>query len=122
MGKLKIHKFKPKRNYKKIPDFKSYYVTGAIGGFRNPYDFRLAFYQDDINDVIIKKNKMLEEENLTEEEITEKISKMDILFFLKCEIIMTELAAKELYNFLGKELQVREQIKKEEKKFKEKSK
>jgi len=122
MEKLKIQKFKPKRNYKKIPDFKSYYVTGAIGGFRNPYDFRLAFYQDDINDVIIKKNKILEEEYLTEEEITEKISKIDIPFILKCEIIMTELAAKELYNFLGKELQTFEQIKKEEEKLKEISK
>ena len=28
-------KLEPKKEYKKSPDFKTFYVTGAMGGFKN---------------------------------------------------------------------------------------
>jgi len=111
MNKDKRIPIKTKRTHQKAPDFKSYYVTGAIGGFRNPYDFRLTFYQDDINTAVIKKNEILQNQDLNEKEIEEVISNIEIPFYLKCEVIMTELAARELYNFLGKELESLKEIK-----------
>ena len=43
-----------KTTFEKDQDFKKYYVTGAIGGFKNKYDFRLSFYNMETNDLIMK--------------------------------------------------------------------
>lgn len=95
--------FRLRRDYKKSENFKSYYVTGAAGGFKNPYDFRLTFFRDDINDLIRIRNQYINE-NLSDEEIKKRLSETKVPFILQCELIMTEKSALELYNFLGNEL------------------
>ena len=58
----------------------------------------------------------LKEQNLSGDEFSKKISKMEMPHEIQCELIMTEQAAKELYNFLGKELKNYEERKKTPKK------
>ncbi len=111
MEKEKHIDIKIRRRYEKSNDFIKYYVTGAIGGFKNPYDFRLSFYNVNSNDFLMQTQKF-KELNLSEDELSKKISKMEILYEIQCELIMTEQAAKELYNFLGKELKNLEEMKK----------
>ncbi len=122
MAKVKLKLYKPNRIFKKIPDFKTFYVTGAIGGFRNPYDFRLTFYNEDTNSVILERQKISQNENLEQDEIDKNLLELEIPTICQCELVMTELAAKELHNFLGKELKALVQIRKEVEKSKEKSK
>ncbi len=98
-----------KRGYIKSNDFKEYYVTGAVGGFRNPYDFRLTFYNVNSNDFLIRTLK-IKGENPTGDEYKKKVSEMEMPHELLCEIIMTEQVVKELHTFLGKELKILENI------------
>lgn len=109
MEKNKKKSYTLKKDYKKSEEFKSYYVTGAIGGFKNQYDFRLAFYKDEVNDVILKREEIRENENLNEEEKDEMVSKMRVPCTLECEIIMPELSVIQLYNFIRKELELKKE-------------
>ncbi|GAH88318.1 unnamed protein product [marine sediment metagenome] len=104
MEKEEVKTYTLKKDYKKSEDFKSYYVTAALGGFKNPYDFRLAFYKDEINDVIIKREEINNNENLNENQKEEMIIKIKVPCTLECEIIMPERAVIELYKFIKKEL------------------
>ncbi|KKN47084.1 hypothetical protein LCGC14_0666500 [marine sediment metagenome] len=108
MEKEKIIDIKIRRKYEKSNDFKKYYVTGAIGGFKNQYDFRLSFFNVNSNDFLMQTQKF-KEQNLSEDELSKKISKMEMPHEIQCELIMTEQAVKELYNFLGKELKALEE-------------
>lgn len=109
MEKVKYPNIKIKRKYIKSEDFKKYYVTGAIGGFRNPYDFRLTFYNINSNDFLLQTQK-LKEQNLTEDEYIKIISEKEMPHEIQCELIMTEQAVKELHTFLGKELKIYEEM------------
>ncbi len=106
-----LKKYQPKKKYIKAQNFEKYYVTGAIGGFRNPYDFRLSFVNIDTNSLIIKNNELLEQ-NLNKDDIEKRMSEQLLTVELQCELIMTKRAVVELHNFLGKELK---QLKKIEK-------
>jgi len=102
-----------KRKYEKDSSFKSYYVTGAIGGFRNPYDFRLAFYNVDTTEFNLDMQKLTQSKELSEEEKVKKIQEKGMNHKVLCEIIMTEEVTREIYNFLGKELENLEKMKRE---------
>ena len=91
--------------YEKTPDFKSYYITGAIGGFRNPYDCRLAFYNADTTEFMIKTEPIKKDQSLPEEEKIKTMQETTMKNKVMCEIIMSARAAKELHDFLGKELE-----------------
>ncbi|MDM7939869.1 MAG: DUF3467 domain-containing protein [Methanothrix sp.] len=65
------------------PDFKQIYAIGAIGG-HSPYDFRIAFYNDSPK-ALVEGGK-----SVTVMERT-----------IETELILSPLAAKELYNWLG---------------------
>ena len=96
--------YKLKKEYIKSEDYKSYYVTGAMGGFKNNYDFRLMFFKDDINEVVLKREEIRENEELNQNEKEDIFSKVKVPCKLECEVIMTERALIELYNFIQKEL------------------
>ncbi len=102
-------KAKIKKEYKKNQSFKKHYITGAIGGFRNPYDFRLAFYNVDSTDLIInmqERNDLKnDDDNLNEKEFKSFIKEKKLTHEILCEIIMSKKAVKELYGFIGKELE-----------------
>jgi len=101
-----------KKEYEMDDSFRSYYITGAIGGFRNPYDFRLAFYNIDTTKFILDTQEFKEDENLTEEERFDKLKNTEMSHKILCEIIMSEQAVREIYTFLGKELEELEKLKK----------
>ena len=103
--------FKPKPKYEKSDEFKKYYVTGAIGGFRNPYDFRLTFFNVDSNEFILKTQDIKSLEELDENGIKQKLAQREMLHILQCELIMSERALIELYNFIGKELKILDDMK-----------
>lgn len=105
--------FKIKKKYEKDSSFSSHYVTGALGGFRNPYDFRLAFYNIDTTNYILKTQKFKQNKSLTEEQLIEKFQETEMKHKILCEVIMTEKTAREIYKFLGKELKALEEMKKE---------
>lgn len=105
MEKKRIFEFKAKKKYIKAPDFKMFYVTGAVGGFRNPYDCRLSFFNVDSNEFVIK-TQNLKDKKLSVEEISKKFSNVEMLHIILCELIMTEQTARELHDFLGKELKL----------------
>ncbi|MFX1361362.1 MAG: hypothetical protein ACFFDL_15745 [Promethearchaeota archaeon] len=107
----RIFEFKPLKKYIKSPDFKNYYVTGAIGGFRNPYDFRLSFFNVDSNEFVMN-TQNLKDKKFSEKEFSEKLSNVEMNHTIVCELIMTEKTAREIYNFLGKELELLEDKKK----------
>ncbi|MBD3342557.1 MAG: hypothetical protein GF353_25885 [Candidatus Lokiarchaeota archaeon] len=109
--KKKVDKYIVKKKYLKIRDFKQYYVTGAIGGFRNPYDFRLTFYNVDTNDLLIKTQNMKNKSETDEENLEKEISNIRIPHLLQCELIMTERTVREIYKFLGRELKMLEKSK-----------
>lgn len=111
MEKGKIIEIKPKRIYKKADDFKKYYVTGAIGGFRNPYDFRLTFYNIDSNEFVLRTQALKENKNIDDFELQNKLKEYEMPHILMCELIMTKQAVKELYNFLKKELKILSELK-----------
>jgi len=104
--------FIPKKKYIKAEGFKKYYITGAIGGFRNPYDFRLTFYNIDSNEFLIETQVIKGEKEIKENELLNKLSQKEMLFNLQCEVIMTERAARELCTFIGKELETIDKNKK----------
>ncbi len=104
--------FEPKKVYKKSEDFKRYYVTGAVGGFRNPYDFRLSMYNVESNDFLIESLDVKDKIPKSKEEMAKKLSKIDFVHTVVCELTMTEQAARELYAFLGKEVEQAEKSKK----------
>ncbi len=106
-------KIKLKRKYVKSDNFKSYYVTGAVGGFRNLYDFRLTFYNVNSNDFVFQTIK-LKEQNLSEDEYLKILSEKEMPHEILCELIMTEQAVKELHKFLGKELAIRKDVRTKE--------
>ncbi len=114
MEKVKYFNIKIKKKYVKSDDFKRYYVTGAVGGFRNPYDFRLTFYNVNSNDFVFQTLK-LKEQNLSEDEYKKIISEKEMPHEILCELIMTEQAVKELHNFLGKELKILEEMHEDQK-------
>ncbi len=97
--------------FKKKADFKSHYVTGAIGGFKTQYDFRLSFYNIGINDFIMN----LENAHLTEEfqkkDLEQNLKKFKMEHNLVCEVIMSEPAIRELYEFIGRQLKKRDILK-----------
>ncbi len=111
MEKRKIIKIKPKKIYTKAEDYKRYYVTGAIGGFRNPYDFRLTFYNIDSNEFLLKTQNLKENKNIPDVEIQNKLKEVEMTHILQCELIMTEQAVKELYEFLKKEMKILDNLK-----------
>ena len=96
--------FKLKKEYQKSESFKSYYVTGALGGFQNQYDFRLAFYKDEVTDVLLEREKIITNDDLNKNEKEKIISKMKVPCTLECEIVMPERSVIELYKFIQKEL------------------
>jgi len=104
--------FEPKNTYKKSEGFKQYYVTGAVGGFRNPYDFRLSMYNIESNDFLVETLDIKDNKSKSEEDLSKKLAKIDFIHTLVCELIMTEQAARELHAFLGKELNQVEKSKK----------
>ncbi len=104
MEEEKSKSYKLKKEYKKSENFKSYYITGAVGGFKNNYDFRLTFFRDDINGVVLKREEIRDNETLNQNEKEEIFSKVRVPCTLECEVIMTERALIELYNFIKKEL------------------
>ena len=108
---LKEELIEIKRVFKKDKDFKKYYVNGAIGGFRNKYDFRLTFFDLETNDLVIKSDPIKFDKNLTQEEKFERLRKLEFQNTLVCELIITEEAVRELYAFLGKELKKFESLK-----------
>jgi len=97
--------------FEKDKNFKKYYVNGAIGGFKNKYDFRLAFYDTEINDLIIQTDPIKFNKDLSKEEKLNLMNQLEIKNNILCEIIMAEQAVKELYAFLGKELEKLKRIK-----------
>lgn len=97
---------KLKRKYIKSQDFKKYYVTGAIGGFRNPYDFRLSFYDVDTNELVAKAENLKSEKEITKLELKNYLDKMEMPLTLTCELIMSKKAVIELFNFIRKELKL----------------
>jgi len=114
--KIEEIEFKIKRKFRKAANFKSHYVTGAIGGFKNKYDFRLSFYNLDTNNFILRMQNIKGEKGPPDEEEIKKIEKIDMDHNVVCEVIMSETAAKELYNFIGKELEIRKKTKEKSKK------
>lgn len=76
----------------KSPDFKQVYAIGAIG-VHSPYDFRIAFYNDSPKSV-----------NEGGKSVTVMERKMET------EIILSPLAAKELYNWLGEHIKDYERV------------
>ena len=111
----KIVRFKVKKKYEKANDFKRYYVTGAIGGFKNPYDFRLSFFNVDSNDFTLKTQNLKDKNELSDEDLSKKLSEIEMTHLIQCELIISEQAVREIYNFIGKELEALEKIKKLEK-------
>lgn len=107
----KKYQIEIRSEFKKDKDFKKYYVTGAIGGFRNRYDFRLTFYDLGTNDLILQSDPIKFDRDLSEDEKLEKINQLKLKNTLLFEVIMTEEAVKELYAFLGKELKKLETMK-----------
>lgn len=103
--KKEIILIKTKRKFKKADNFQKFYVTGAIGGFKNAYDFRLTFYNIDSNEFILKSQSLKDNKNMTNSDFKDKLSEIEVPHILKCELIMTEKAVKELYNFLKIELE-----------------
>lgn len=97
---------KLKKKYIKSQDFKRYYVTGAIGGFRNSYDFRLSFYDVDTNEFVVKAENLKIEKGLTKLDLKNHLSKMEMSLKLTCELVMSKKAVIELYNFIQKELKL----------------
>ena len=97
---------KLKKKYIKSLDFKRYYVTGAIGGFRNPYDFRLSFYDVDTNELVVKAENLKIEKGLTKLDMKNHLSELEMSLTLTCELVMTKKAVVELYNFIRKELKL----------------
>lgn len=97
---------KLKRKFIKSQDFKRYYVTGAIGGFRNPYDFRLSFYDVDTNEFVVKAENLKVEKGLTKLELKNHLDMMEMPHTLTCELIMSKKAILELFNFIRKELKL----------------
>jgi len=73
-------------------EFKQVYAIGAIGG-HSPYDFRIAFYNDS--------PKALVEDGKSVTVMERKI---------EMEIILSPLAAKELYSWLGDHVKEYEKI------------
>ena len=118
MEKKEKKSYKLKKEYKKSEDFKSYYVTAALGGFQNQYDFRLAFYKDDVTDVLLKREKIITNDDLNENEKEKIISKMKVPCTLECEIVMPERSVFELYNFIQKELKNEKERRAKEKQIK----
>jgi hypothetical protein len=57
--------------------------------------------------------KLTQSEELSEEEKVKKIQEKGMNHKVLCEIIMTEKVTREIYNFLGKELENLEKIKRE---------
>ncbi|MGV9171910.1 MAG: hypothetical protein ACOC44_09225 [Promethearchaeia archaeon] len=110
---------KIKKKYKKDSSFKSYYATGAIGGFQTPYDFRLAFYNVNTTNFILDTIELKQDEDLAKDEKIKKVKNAKMEHNILCEIVMTERAVREIYNFLGKELEEleeRRKVKKEKEK------
>ncbi len=103
--------FKPKHKYIKSEEFKKYYVTGAIGGFRNPYDFRLTFFNVDSNEFLIKAQDIKSETKLDKNDLMKKLSQREMPNIQQCELIMSERTVRELYNFIGKELEIFDEMK-----------
>ncbi|MBD3212947.1 MAG: hypothetical protein GF311_10095 [Candidatus Lokiarchaeota archaeon] len=97
------------RKYEKIDDFRSYYVTGAIGGFKTKYDFRLSFYNIDTNDFIMKAEEKKSRKNVRDEELEELVTDLELKHDVMCEVIMSETAARELHQFIGRQLKAREE-------------
>ncbi|MHA1757014.1 MAG: hypothetical protein ACTSVV_09605 [Promethearchaeota archaeon] len=106
---------KIKSKFEISPDFKRYYVTGALGGFRNPYDFRLSFFNIKSNDFLLILEKF-KEKGLSEDEFKKEISNLKMPHEIVCELIMSKQAVQELYEFIGKELAAQEKIENESKK------
>ncbi len=109
----KASDMKLERIFKKSEDFKSHYVTGAIGGFKHKYDFRLGFYNVGTTDFFInlensKSNKKSNGKDLKDIIRNEGIKVSNTLV---CEVIMSEPAIRELYQFIGKELKALEKSK-----------
>ena len=107
--------FKPlniKKKYEKAEQFQSYYVNGALGGFTNKYDMRLAFYQVNTLDHMINSKKSESKLPLNEEEAIENLRKHPMPHDILCEVIMSKESAKELYFFLKKQFQQLEEIEK----------
>ena len=107
----KIIKFKPRKTYEKDESFKSYYANGALGGFRNPYDFRLAFYKIGTTEFLMETQSIKTSEGFKDEEKDEKVRNTEMRHKILCELVMTERAVRELHNFLGRELKLLDQIK-----------
>ena len=101
-----------KKKYEKAENFQRYYITGAIGGFKNPYDFRLTFYNVDSNDFTIKSEHLKNDKSLSREDLISKLEEIKMPHLLQCEIIMSKQAATEIYNFLKKELTRVEELEK----------
>ena len=97
---------KLKRKYIKSQDFKRYYVTGAIGGFRNAYDFRMSFYDVDTNEFVAKTENLKVEKGFTKLELKNYLDKMEMPHMLTCELVMSKKAVIELFNFMRKELKL----------------
>ena len=106
MVEEQIFPVKLKKKYIKSQDFKRFYVTGAIGGFRNPYDFRLSFYDVDTNEFVVKAENLKIEKGITKLELKNYLDEMEMSLTLKCELVMSKKAVIELYNFIQKELKL----------------
>lgn len=105
---------RPIFDYKKSESFKTYYVTGALGGFRNPYDFRLAFYNVDTTKFLIDTQPIKQNKELTQEEKNDAVTNTTMEQKVLCEMIMSERAVIELHDFLGREIARIEEIRKNE--------
>jgi len=106
MEENQIISVKLKRKYIKSQDFKKYYVTGAIGGFRNPYDFRLSFYDVDTNEFVVKAENLKVEKGFSKLEMKNYLDKMEMPHMLTCELVMSKKTVIELFNFIRKELKL----------------
>ncbi|MFO8020802.1 MAG: hypothetical protein R6U96_19420 [Promethearchaeia archaeon] len=115
--KIKKADIKVRKKFEKVEEFKSHYVTGAIGGFKNKYDFRLSFYNTDTNSLIEKLQNMQSDKEIGKEELIEETQDLELRNNIVCEVIMSEPAIRELYQFIGRQLKEKEKI--EEKIFKE---
>jgi hypothetical protein len=109
--KIKNEELKKIENlFQKTEDFKTHYVTGAIGGFKNKYDFRLSFYNIDSNGFILKMKNISEKTDI--ENALEDDKDLRMKHNVVCEVIMSEPAVRELYDFIGRQLEAMEKAKK----------
>ena len=106
----KIEKIGPidiPKKYEKSESFQSYYVNGALGGFNNKYDMRLAFYKINTLEHLLSTR---DNEAHSKEEAIQNLIKNPMPHDILCEIIMSKEAAKELFQFPKRQLEQLEKI------------